>query len=485
MNHRSLYIICLSGALISMETQLMADEIITTSPKLIKIAATSPSVKTAPTKTVSKNKTSTTNQPSNKMPLTKAPIHIEEFTAQNNQLIWFVPNPELDLVTVGFSFQYSGHQSDPENKPGLTDFMVTMLGEGAGPYDSQAFKKILLEKNIQLSIQSNQDHITVVFRTISANINEAFRLVKLALTQPSFIGEAHTRVRQQISASLMQSLHRPEQIAHDKLKSSIFGSDHPYAKNTKKSLDCLSTITNTDLAEHLRKTITRANVKIAVAGNTTEAEIKQNIDDLMSALPNGHEKQQNSNGQLHAIGKTIIEEMDVPQTVVMFAHPGLKRSDPDFYAAFLLINALGGHFESRLWNEIREKRGLAYSINLSLFSHRLKYGMMGATATKTESVEQVLQLIRSQWEDVAQNGITQDELELQRQYVIGSYPLSFIETPDVVKILLAYQGEGFPKTYLNDRIDYFKNVTLADIKRVAKRLLKSDQLTFVVVGKKV
>ncbi len=472
MNHRSLRIICLSGALISMETQLMAEETITTSPNVAGITTTA-STKTSPTKAVTKSTR------------TKAPVHIQEFAAKNNQTVWFVPNPELDLVTVGFSFQYGGRQSDPESKPGLTDFMVAMLDEGAGPYDSQAFKKILLEKNIQLSIQSNQDNIIIVFRTISTNVTEAFRLVKLALTQPSFTGEAHTRVRQQITASLMQSLHRPEQIAQDILKSSIFGNDHPYVKNTKKCLDILPTITNTDLAEHLRKTITRANVKIAVAGNTTEIDIKRNVNDLMSALPKGKERQQIPNGQLHAMGKTIIEELDVPQTVVMFAHPGLKRNDPDFYAAFLLINALGGHFESRLWNEIREKRGLAYSINLSLFCHNLKYGMMGATATKTESVEHVLQLIRSQWEDVAEHGITKDELELQRKYVIGSYPLSFIETPDVVKILLAYQGEGFPKTYLNDRVDHFKKVTIADIKRVAKRLLKSNQLTFVVVGKKV
>ena len=458
MNHWSLRIICLSGVLMNMETQLMAETKASGVLKDTKVEAKSSA---------------------------KAPIDIKEFTIAHDQVVWFAPNPELDIVTVGLSFQYSGSQSDPKNKSGLTDFMVAMFDEGAGPYDSQAFKKILLEKNIQLSITSNQDNITVIFRTISQNVDEAFRLIKLALTQPSFTNEAHARVRQQVSAMLMQSLHRPEQVAQDMLKQSIFGEDHVYAKNTKKRLEILPLITNSDLTNHLNNTITKSNLKIAVSGNVTEDAIKHNLDDLISALPLGKKKEQQSDGELYEAGKIIFEEMDVPQTVVMFAHPGLTRSDPDFYAAYLLMNALGGHFESRLWNEIREKRGLAYSISLSPFCHSLKHGIMGATATKTESVEQVIQLIRSQLEDVSKNGIGAEELELQRRYIIGSYPLSFTETPDIVRILLAYQGEGFPKTYLNDRMNYFRNVTLDDVKRVAKRILKSDQLTFIVVGKKV
>jgi len=177
--------------------------------------------------------------------------------------------------------------------------------------------------------------------------------------------------------------------------------------------------------------------------------------------------------------------MDVPQTVVMFAHPGIDRNDPDFYAAYLLIQALGGNaFESRLWKEIREKRGLSYSISLGLFNHCQQYGMLGITSTKTATVQEVIRLIKEQWHDVATNGITEAELSLQKDFIIESYPLSFTKTADIVKILLSYQNEGLPKNYVNERDELFRKVSLADVKRVAAKLLKSNELTFVIVGKK-
>ena len=414
-----------------------------------------------------------------------APIDVKDFTLKNGQPVWFTTDPELDVITVGLCFQYAGNQADPKDKPGLSNFLVAMLDEGAGPYDSQSFKKKLIEKNIQLSISSNQDSITVVFKTTSANMIEAFQLIKLALTSPNFPNDAHVRTQQQMAAVLIQSLHKPEAIAKEKIMGTVLGEDHVYAKNTEKKLASLPSYTKKDLENHLERHITQANLTIAAAGNISEATLRNCLEDLISAFPPGKKITQTTNGKLLSPGKVIHHEMNVPQATIMFAHPGIARNDPDFYAAYLLIQALGGSaFESRLWKEIREKRGLAYYISLGLFSQKLQHGIIGATGTKTTSVQEVIRLIREQWKNVAKNGLTQEELTLQKQFLNESYPLSFTKTADIVNVLLSYQSEELPKSYIQEREALFNHLTVDDIKRVAKRLLKDDELTFLIVGKK-
>ncbi|MDP3372265.1 MAG: pitrilysin family protein [Candidatus Paracaedibacteraceae bacterium] len=413
-----------------------------------------------------------------------APVDIKDFALKDGQPVWFVENPELEIVTIGLVFEFAGQQSNPENKPGLSHFLTSMLDEGAGPYNSQAFKKKLIEKNVHMSISSNQDNITVVFKTITSNIAEAFKLVKLALTEPIFENDAITRLQQQIGAGLMQSLHQPQVVAKEHLLANIWGEKHPYVNNIEKRLEFIPKITSADLREQLKRTLTQSNLKIAAAGNISESKLKADLEDLIASLPKGEKITKSNCGKLENAGKIIHKTMDVPQTIIYFAHPGIDRKDPDFYAAYLLTQALGGNaFESRLWKEIREKRGLSYSISLGLFNYNLKYGMLGGTSTKTASVDEVIKLIREQWQDIAKNGITQSELDLQKQFVTESYPLNFDETSSIVKVLLSYQSEGLPKTYVSDREELFTKITTDDIKRVAARMLKSEDLTFLVVGK--
>lgn len=412
-------------------------------------------------------------------------IDIKDFTLKTGQNVWFTTDPELDVITIGLCFQYAGIQSDPKDKPGLSSFLVAMLDEGAGPYDSQAFKRMLIEKNVKFSISINQDNITVIFKTTSANMDEACKLIKLALTEPSFTTEAHTRTQNQMGAALMQSLHKPEVIAKEKIMATILGEDHVYAKSTEAQIKALPRFRKKDLEDHLKKHITQANLKIAASGNISQASLQTCLEDLISALPKGETVTQTANDKLLNAGKVIHVEMNVPQTTIMFAHPGIARNDPDFYAAYLLAQIVGASaFESRLWKEIREKRGLAYYVSLGLFSQKLQYGILGATGTKTNSVQEVINLTKETWKSVKENGVTQEELTLQKQFINESYPLSFTKTSDIVRVLLSYQSENLPKTYLHERESLFNQVTVDDVKRVAKRLLNENELTFLIVGKK-
>ncbi len=415
----------------------------------------------------------------------KSVVTIDDFTLKNGQTVWYTKDVNLDVITIGLCFQYAGNQSNPKDKTGLSEFLASMLDEGAGPYNSQEFKKKLIEFNIQLDIYSSQDNFVVLFKTTSENIDNAFNLLKTALTEPSFSNESFARVKQQISASLMQSLHKPECIAKEKILSIILGDDHVYAKSTKEQLLALKNISKSDLNKHLKKTLTQSNLIIAASGNISEEKLKNNLENFLSDLPKGEVQSQTPQSKLLSSGKVVHVEMDVPQTVIMFAHPGIDRKDPDFYAAYLLIQCLGGNaFESHLWKEIREKRGLAYYVSLGFFYQKLHSAFMGSTATKTSSTAEVIQLIREQWEKIANDGPSADELDLQKKFINESYPLSFTTTSDIVKALISYQNDGLTKDYVNERQELFNKVSLDDIKRVAKRLLKAKELTFLVLGKK-
>lgn len=428
------------------------------------------------------------SQPYRPMPtktISTATIDINDLTLKTGQTVWFTTDPELDVITVGLCFQYAGTQSDPKDKPGLSSFLVAMLDEGAGPYDSQAFKKKLIEKNVKFSISINQDNIVIFFKTTSANMNEAFKLIKLALTEPCFTNDAHTRTQSQMSAALMQSLHKPEIIAKEKIMAAVLGEDHVYAKSIEAQLKALPHFTKKDLETHLKKHITQSNLKIAASGNISQASLQACLEDLISALPKGEIVTQTASNKLLNAGKVIHVEMNVPQATIMFTHPGISRSDPDFYAAYLLAQIVGaGAFESRLWKEVREKRGLAYYVSLGLFSQKLHYGILGATGTKTNSVQEVINLIKETWKNVKENGVTQEELTLQKQFIIESFPLSFTKTSGIVSALLSYQNENLSKNYIHEREALFSQVTVDDIKRVAKRLLNDNELTFLIVGKK-
>jgi zinc protease len=414
----------------------------------------------------------------------QSPIQIQEITFETGHNAWVVNTPHLDLVSIGLCFQYKGDMACPKGKKGLTALYAALLDEGAGPLDGHTFKKKLAEYAIDLTLQAQQDNLLIVMRFPTASTEEAFRCLQLILTSPSFNEKDVQRLKQQIIAGLKQSQHHPSVRAKQKAFSIVWGDDHPYVATAEQKIADLQTVTSGDLKAFHTQAITQAHLKIAAAGNVDDALLKQYLYPLIKELPKGIPDSQKILSDFNNLGSVTFEEMNVPQTSIIFMHPGIPRQDPDFYAAFILMSALGnGALESRLFNEVREKRGLAYGIDAHLFSSALTYGILGQTATKTESVSTVMQLIKNEWKKVADNGITAEELALHKQNITGSYPLTFNKTTSIVRVLLSYQCEGLPKNYMNDRNHYFEKVTLADIKRVAKRLLNPEKLTYVVVGK--
>lgn len=415
--------------------------------------------------------------------MTTSPLPLQELKTSLGNAIWFVPT-EIPVVSMNITFRHSGDKNSPSSFPGLTDLLAAVLDEGAGPYNSQDFKKALLEKNINLSISSNKDNFIITFRTVKENLKAALDLIQAMLTAPRFEEEDMRRVKEQITASLQQSLHMPQPMARETLQKNVYGENHPYYKSTMKRLEALPGLARDQLRDYMKKAFTQSNLEIIVCGAVNKEEVVKEVESTFGVLPKGETITKPAPIALENLGKTYPVNMNIPQTLIYFVQPGIPRLDPDLYALFVGMRILGsGEFESRLWQEIREKRGLAYFCTADIATSDLANMVLGATATKTESVEQVIELIKAEWKKIVDKGVTQEELDFHKKNIIGSYPLAFGSTLSIVGTLASYRNDNFPIDYIKTRNANFSKLTVEDVNKTLRRILDPNLLTFIIVGR--
>ena len=176
--------------------------------------------------------------------------------------------------------------------------------------------------------------------------------------------------------------------------------------------------------------------------------------------------------------------MDIPQTTISFAFPGIIRDDPDFFAAYLVNHILGGGtFSSRLYNEIREKRGLAYRVYSYLSFDEHSGIISGSSATSTERADQTKRLLLDEFDRISTEGPTADELSAAKSYIIGAYAINNLNTStSIANVLVAIQRANLGNDYIDRRESYINSVTLEDARRISRRLFSATP-TFVTVGK--
>ena len=409
-------------------------------------------------------------------------INVQEIKATNGVTAWMVECRDVPVVSVSIAFKNAGYTADPKGLTGLVNLLTGMLDEGAGEWNSQEFKKFLLEKNIELTISANQDAFILNFRTIKQNIGEAFRVLHTILMAPRFEAEAFARVKNQIATSLAQSLHNERTIADQKVNSLIYGN-HPYGKTITQTLKEFPHITVEQMRAFIAAHFARDNLLISVVGDITPNQAEEQIGKTFGDLPAKATGAKVKNVVLENLGTTNIENLNIPQSIVYFIQPGIMRKDPDFYTAFVLLKILGdGQFASRLWNEVREKRGLAYGIDATLNWMQHASLIVGATATKNENVQEVVDIVQKQWQLIKDKGATQSELDFVKQRMIGSFALNFSSTGKIAASLLAYQLDDLDINFINNRNKFIAAITLEQINKLAKSLLKPEELTFVIVG---
>ena len=394
---------------------------------------------------------------------------------------WFVQDATVPLIAMEYAFG-GGAAQDPADKPGVANMVASLIDEGSGDLDSKTFHERLDRRAIELSFSATRDYFRGSLRMLKDNKDEAFDLLHMALTSPHFDATDVERIRSQIVSGLRRDTTNPNALAGRKFLEIAYG-DHPYGRQASGTLESVPTITVADMKDYVRRVIAKDTLKIAVVGDVDPATLGKLLDQTFGGLP--------AKASLTPVPDIVAAKppqrafvpLDVPQTVISFGGPGIMRHDPNFMAAYVVNHIIGGGgLSSRLYHEVREKRGLAYSVYQTLLWMDHSALFIGNTGTRADRAGETLDAVEKEIRRMAEEGPTQQELDEAKSYLKGSQMLQLDTSSKLASGLLQYQLDRLPIDYLEKRNAIVDAVTLADAKAVAKRLWGQGLLT-VIVGR--
>jgi zinc protease len=404
---------------------------------------------------------------------------IERIVTPSGIEAWLVREPTVPLVALDFAFN-AGADQDPADKPGVANMVSSLLDEGAGDLDSKTYQERIENKAIELGFEVGRDHFGGSVRTLLENTDEAVDLLRLALTSARFDADAVERIRGQLQAELRQEATSPNDIANRQWWATAFAG-HPYGRPVAGTPDSVAAITADDLRAYTHRVFARNILKVAIVGNIDAARASEIVEKAFAGLPAKADLSPVATASPQGLGRRIVVNLDVAQSVVVIGGAGIPRQDPDFMAAFIVNHILGGgSFSSRLYREVREARGLAYSIYSTLVPLSYASLFMGSTATQADRATQTLDVVEKEIHRLADSGPTEDELTKAKSFLKGSFALRFDTSTKIAEQLVQIQLEDLGIDYIERRNSLIDAVTLADVKRVAKRLLDGGLLVTVV-----
>jgi zinc protease len=393
---------------------------------------------------------------------------------------WFVQDATVPLIAMEYAFG-GGAAQDPAGKPGVGNMVADLLDEGSGDLDSRTFHERLDRRAIELSFSSSRDSFRGSLRMLKDSRDEAFGLLRMALTSPHFDSVDVERIRAQVLSGLRRETSNPGSLANRKFLSLSF-RDHPYGRPANGTLESVPAIQIADLKDYVRRVLAKDTLKVAVVGDVDAATLGKLLDQTFGALPAKSELTPIADIEASRPPQRFFIPLEVPQTVVTFGGPGIRRDDPKFMAAYVVNHILGGGSSSRLYREVREKRGLAYSVSEYLLWMGHSALFVGNTGTRADRAGESVDAIEKEVRRMAEEGPTQQELDEAKSYLKGSQMLALDTSSKLASALLQYQIDKLGIDYIERRNSIVDAVTLDDARQAAKRLW-GQGLTTVIVGR--
>jgi zinc protease len=383
---------------------------------------------------------------------------IEKIVSPAGIEAWLVREKAVPLITLNYAFPGGSSQDEPD-KSGTANLAADLLDEGAGDLDARVFHERLENHAIEMGFQVGRDYIHGSLRVLNDYRDEAFGLLRLSLSSPRFDADAIERVRGQVLASLQRDTTNPNDLAGRRWWQTAFPG-HPYGRETKGTLETVPRITAGDLGGYVRRVFARNELKVSIVGDVDAQTAGALIDRAFGALPQKNDLK--------------------PVADVTPKGQGIARNDPDFMAAYIVNHILGaGSFSSRLYREVREKRGLAYGVTSSLVWFRHAAVVLGGTATQADRTANALAVIEQEIKRMAAEGPTPEELEAAKSFLKGSYALSLDTSGKIAVQLTQIQIDNLGIDYIQRRGALIDSVTMDDAKRVARRLYGGGMLVTV------
>lgn len=406
---------------------------------------------------------------------------VERIVLSNQLVLLAAEDHSLPLVTLRILID-AGSRRDPPGKEGVANLTAKGLLLGTSTYSVTAFHDALEFMGASLSASVGPDTAVLRLRILREDLDRGFDLLMEALTRPTFSEEEIQRLVRKTRAEIQSAEERPGVTAKKAFQKTLF-YNNPYGHPVKGTEKTLGRITGQTILEFY-KTYYRPNGAIvAIVGDVTLEEIKQKLGPRLSDWPMAKIPDERFTPSFTKGPKDVKIDRNITQANIVFGHRGIKRSNPDFYAATVMNYILGGGgFGSRLFEEIRVKRGLAYSVASYFDQRRYPGSFRIVLQTKNTSARRAISVLRQETRRIQNEPVSKKDLERAKKYLVGSFPFRFDTQARLAGFIthLEYHGLGldFPEKYPS----YVSAVTSRDVLRVAASYLHPDQAILVVVA---
>jgi zinc protease len=387
----------------------------------------------------------------------------------------------VPMIALEFTFR-GGAASDPAGKEGRAMMAMDLLTEGAGKLDSQAFAAELEDRAISLGFDAGPDSVQGSLKTLNEHRDVAVDLLRMAMVEPRFDGADIERLRARTLATLAREAENPDTIARRTYMATAF-PDHPYGKPVRGTIESVSALGAADFRAFVDARLARDNLVVGVVGDIAPDDLGRLLDRAFGALPAKAAPATIAEVAPAGAGRTVVVRRPAPQSIIVLGQDGVKRDHPDWFAASLVNYVLGGGgFNSRLMEEVREKRGLTYGIYTSLWTFDHAGLIVGSSSTENSRAGKALEVTQDVWRRMHEQGPTPEELDSAKKFLTGSFALRLDSTTQIARMLVSIQYDQLGIDYLDRRDALIEKVTIEDARRVARALLDPARLLTVVVG---
>jgi len=411
-----------------------------------------------------------------------AAVNIQHWTTDNGARVYFVAAPELPMVDLQIIFD-AGAARD-KGKAGTAVLTNGLLAEGAGDLNANQISERFDELGARFSNDAQRDMANLTLRSLSEEkvLTPALETLALILSQPTFPKDAFEREQKRMLIGLERRKQSPDALADEAFYKGVFKS-HPYSVMPSGYENTVPSLTIDELKAFYKRYYVASNSVIAIVGDLDRAKAEQVANTLVAHLPKGAPAEKlpkvaNLNEQ-----ETIKLAHPSTQTHILLGQPGMKRGDPDYFALYVGNHILGGNgLVSRLSNEIREKRGLAYSTYSYFLPMRKDGPFQIGLQTRNDQAEEALKVVRETLNNFIENGPTDEELNASKKNITGGFPLRISSNQKILGYIGMIGFYDLPLDYLDTFNEKIQAVSAADIKDAFKRRVHPDTMVTVLVG---
>lgn len=409
----------------------------------------------------------------------RADVDIQEITSESGVTAWLVEDYTVPVINIRFAFT-GGSVQEPEGKEGLANLMTGLFDEGAGDLESAAFQERMDDAGGEMSFSATRDAIFGSLRMLAEDREEVLDLLRLAVTEPRFDQAPFERIRAQILTGLQSRERDPQHQGRLAFARALYG-DHPYGRSDEGTSETLAALSPDDVRALHERLFARSNLHVAVVGAIDAETLAEVLDEVFGDLPAEADLVEIEPVE-PALAQEVGFEFALPQSSLQLVYPGLARDDEDFFAAFLMNHVLGGgSFSSRLFNEVREARGLTYGIGSWLRTDDYTNSLNIATSTRSDRVTEALQVIEAEIARMIEDGPTEEELADAKRYLIGAYAINNLDTSaSVARTLVELQRNDLGIDYISRREELINEVTREQAHEAARRLLSAEPALMVI-----